>query len=102
MGYVIIILIIYPAWQSDMAGELTKEKNMSIEPGYYAFRATATDKQGEMSVRHSGLLWCPDADVLKEHKQDFIKLLVECGCKGIKITHTEKKEPEGYVGNYFY
>jgi hypothetical protein len=75
---------------------------MKIEPGYYAFRATATDKNGEMSVRMSGLYWCPDYEVLKESKQDYIKLLVEYGCKDVKITHTERKEPEGYIGNYFY
>lgn len=65
---------------------------MQIEPGYYYFRAVATSvEDGSTVVRQSGLFWSADADILAEHKRDYIKALIEEGHKEIKITHINKE-----------
>lgn len=66
-----------------------------IEPGYYEFRATGIDKQGEMQVINSYPKKANSRQELKEQQAEFI---TECkegrGVDSPKVTHTIMKDKD--------
>ena len=66
---------------------------MHIEPGYYAFRVTGTNPEGELQIFTSWSKEAADYSQLRENQASYLQYLTERGNTNLKITHTVSCEP---------
>jgi hypothetical protein len=60
----------------------------TLEEGYYMFRATALNPQGDVQSLYSSNYFIWDAASHKAARQNYIQVLADNGFSNIKITHT--------------
>lgn len=74
---------------------------MQLEEGYYSFRATALNPQGEMQSLYSKSYFIYDNDSERAARADYLQVLQDWGCKEIKITHTRRDKEDNSI-NYIF